>query len=79
MCLQQLQSVCLSLTAQGHKGINRCTLWLHRGSAAERLLHFHLTNKSVRSIHCAPGVFPASEDCHLLTDTGDMWLLYVLV
>lgn len=78
----QMPCVCSSYRVcacvPGHKGINRCTQWLHRDSAAERLLHFHLTNKTVRSIHGAPGVFPAREACHLLTDTGDMWLLMSL-
>lgn len=32
-------------------------------------------DKTVRSVHCAPGVFLAREDCHLPTDTGDVTTL----
>lgn len=60
----------VSLAAWGYEEDKKCTQRLQRDSAAERLLHYHLTNKTVRSIRCALGVFLVRETCHLLKDTG---------
>lgn len=60
----------MSLAAWGYEEDKKCTQRLQRDSAAERLLHYHLTNKTVRSIRCALGVFLVRETCHLLKDTG---------
>lgn len=66
-------SVCARVTdSVGIKGSNRCTQWLHGDSATERLLHYYLTKKTVRSISCAAGVFLARENYHLLMNAGDV-------